>query len=61
MHAALARIPEVYRVAVTLCDIEGMSYSEIADIQGTTVGTVRSRIHRDRQMLKKELAKRKLA
>jgi RNA polymerase sigma-70 factor (ECF subfamily) len=61
VHMALARIPEVYRVAVTLCDIEGMSYSEIADIQRTTVGTVRSRIHRGRQMLKKELAKRKLA
>jgi len=61
VHAALKRIPEVYRAAVTLCDIEGMSYAEIAEIQNTTVGTVRSRIHRGRQMLKKELTRRRLA
>ncbi|MEP0765862.1 MAG: sigma-70 family RNA polymerase sigma factor [Fimbriimonadia bacterium] len=55
---ALGTIPDVYRAAVVLCDIEGLSYAEIAEVQGTTVGTVRSRIHRGRQMLKKELARR---
>jgi RNA polymerase sigma-70 factor (ECF subfamily) len=57
VHEALAHIPEVYRAAVVLCDIQGLSYAEIADLQRTTVGTVRSRIHRGRQMLKKRLAR----
>lgn len=55
---ALGTIPEIYRAAVVLCDIEGLSYTEIAEVQNTTVGTVRSRIYRGRQMLKKELARR---
>jgi RNA polymerase sigma-70 factor, ECF subfamily len=57
VHKALNRVPDAYRSAVMLCDIEGMSYLEIAEIQNTTVGTVRSRIHRGRQMLRKELEK----
>lgn len=52
LHAALAELPEVYRSAITMCDLEGMSYSEIADAQNTTIGTVRSRIHRGRRLLR---------
>ncbi|MGE0002586.1 MAG: sigma-70 family RNA polymerase sigma factor [Fimbriimonadaceae bacterium] len=52
LKAAMAEIPSMYREAIRLCDIEGMSYEEIADEQGTTVGTVRSRIHRGRKLLR---------
>jgi RNA polymerase sigma-70 factor (ECF subfamily) len=41
-----------------LCDIEGLSYEEIADVLGLKLGTVRSRIHRGRTMLRKALAHR---
>jgi len=52
LHASLAELPDVYRSAIMMCDLEGMSYSEIADVQGTTIGTVRSRIHRGRRLLR---------
>ncbi|MBN9502192.1 MAG: hypothetical protein BGO01_19105 [Armatimonadetes bacterium 55-13] len=52
LHAALDQLPEVYRTAIVMCDLESMSYGEIADAQNTTVGTVRSRIHRGRKMLR---------
>jgi RNA polymerase sigma-70 factor (ECF subfamily) len=52
LHAALRQLPEVYRSAITMCDLEGLSYSEIADEQQTTIGTVRSRIHRGRKLLR---------
>ncbi len=52
VQAALQRLPEEYRVAVILCDIVGMSYYEIAESVGIPVGTVRSRIHRGRSMLR---------
>jgi RNA polymerase sigma-70 factor (ECF subfamily) len=52
LHAALAELPHVYREAITMCDLNGMSYSEIADAQRTTIGTVRSRIHRGRRLLR---------
>jgi RNA polymerase sigma-70 factor (ECF subfamily) len=58
LHSALKELPEVYRKAIVLCDIEELSYQEIAERQGTTVGTVRSRIHRGRRMLR-EAALRK--
>ena len=41
-----------------LCDVEGLSYEEIAEILGTKLGTVRSRIHRGRAMLRTALAHR---
>lgn len=53
---ALARLPEDLRVAVTMCDIEGFSYPEIAEIVGCPLGTVRSRIARARQRLVRALA-----
>ncbi|HUC57924.1 MAG TPA: sigma-70 family RNA polymerase sigma factor [Streptosporangiaceae bacterium] len=53
---ALTDLPEVYKTAVYLADVQGYRYSEIADIMGTPLGTVMSRIHRGRQMLKCKLA-----
>jgi RNA polymerase sigma-70 factor (ECF subfamily) len=45
-------------VAVVLCDIEGLTYEEIADVLGVKIGTVRSRIHRGRSQLRKALTHR---
>ncbi|MBI3721390.1 MAG: sigma-70 family RNA polymerase sigma factor [Fimbriimonas ginsengisoli] len=58
LQSALAEIPEVYRTAIVLCDLEELSYFEIAQAQHTTVGTVRSRIHRGRKLLR-EILQRK--
>ncbi len=56
--AALASLPPDFRAAVVLCDIEGLSYEEIAEIMGAKLGTVRSRIHRGRALLRTALAHR---
>jgi len=53
LQRALAALPKKFRTAVLLCDVEGLSYEEIAKAMGTSIGTVRSRIHRGRQMLRK--------
>jgi RNA polymerase sigma-70 factor, TIGR02947 family len=53
---ALQSIPEDFRLAVYLADVEGFSYQEIADIMKTPVGTVMSRLHRGRRMLRDLLA-----
>ncbi|GAB2986334.1 RNA polymerase sigma factor SigE [Nocardioides montaniterrae] len=58
VEAALAALPPDFRAAVVLCDIEGLSYEEIAEILGAKIGTVRSRIHRGRTMLRTALAHR---
>jgi RNA polymerase sigma factor (sigma-70 family) len=55
---ALAALPPDFRAAVVLCDIEGLSYEEIAEILDAKLGTVRSRIHRGRAMLRRALAHR---
>jgi RNA polymerase sigma-70 factor (ECF subfamily) len=52
---ALGTLPDEFRTAVVLCDVVGMSYDEIAGVQGVPVGTVRSRIHRGRRMLRSAL------
>jgi RNA polymerase sigma-70 factor, ECF subfamily len=54
---ALNKIPDQYREAVILRDIQELSYEEIADILKTNVGTVKSRINRGREQLKKILEK----
>jgi RNA polymerase sigma-70 factor, ECF subfamily len=53
---ALANLPEPFRLAVYLADVEGFSYKEIAKIMDTPVGTVMSRLHRGRKQLQKALA-----
>lgn len=55
IEAALAKVPDEFRVAVVLSDIEGMSYQEIAEATDVPIGTVRSRIARGRSALRKML------
>ncbi|SKC63269.1 RNA polymerase, sigma subunit, ECF family [Okibacterium fritillariae] len=53
---ALQSIPEDFRLAVYLADVEGFAYQEIADIMKTPIGTVMSRLHRGRRLLRDLLA-----
>jgi RNA polymerase sigma-70 factor, ECF subfamily len=52
---AIESLPEAFRIAVLLADVEGFSYKEIADITEVPIGTVMSRIHRGRKALQKAL------
>src|SRR5690242_4839209 len=58
IQTALDALAPEYRAAVVLCDIEGLSYEEIAATLGVKMGTVRSRIHRGRAQLRDALAHR---
>lgn len=53
--AAIDDLPEQFRLAVVLSDIEGFSYAEMAEIMGVPMGTVMSRLHRGRKALQKRL------
>jgi RNA polymerase sigma-70 factor (ECF subfamily) len=53
--AALDALPEEFRAVITLCDLEGLSYKEIADAIGSPVGTVMSRLYRGRRLLESKL------
>jgi len=55
IQAALNSIPEDFRLAVIYADIEGLSYEEIADAMNCSIGTVRSRLHRGRKLLRDRL------
>lgn len=52
---ALRDLPEIFREAVVLCDVEGLSYEEIATVLDINIGTVKSRIARGREELRKKL------
>lgn len=56
IQAMLAGLPPEYRAAVVLCDVLGYDYAEIAEILAVPPGTVRSRIHRGRGLLRRKLA-----
>jgi RNA polymerase sigma factor (sigma-70 family) len=58
VEAALATLSPAFREAVLLCDVHGLSYAEIGALVGAKSGTVRSRIHRGRAMLRTALAHR---
>lgn len=55
VRSALGRLPEEFRLAAILYFLDDLSYREIADVLGVPVGTVRSRLHRGRQLLQREL------
>lgn len=55
IRKALVELPEIYREAIVLCDIEGLTYDEIASALDINIGTVKSRIARGREELRKRL------
>jgi RNA polymerase sigma-70 factor (ECF subfamily) len=55
VQEALSSLPEQFRIAVLLADVEGFSYKEIAEITGVPIGTVMSRLHRGRKALEQRL------
>lgn len=58
VQKALLAMPDDFRAAVVLCDVVGQQYDEIAEDLGIPIGTVRSRIHRGRAILREVLADR---
>lgn len=57
IQGALENLPEAFRITVIYADIEGLSYEEIAEVTKTNIGTVRSRLHRGRRLLRDKLKK----
>lgn len=58
IQRALDALPPQFRAAVVLCDVEGLTYDEVAETLDIKLGTVRSRIHRGRAMLRESLSHR---
>ena len=56
LRQGLDALPSEQREAVVFCDLEGMSYEEMAEVMGVPIGTVRSRIFRGRRALQERLA-----
>ena len=61
VRKALDQLPPEFRLAVILCDVEELSYEEIATVMGCPIGTVMSRLHRGRKLLQKALYQHALA
>jgi RNA polymerase sigma-70 factor, ECF subfamily len=57
VKGALEKLPYYFRIIVLLCDVEGFSYQEISNIINIPVGTVMSRLHRGRSLLRRRLTK----
>jgi RNA polymerase sigma-70 factor, ECF subfamily len=55
LERALQQLAPTFRTAVVLCDVQGLTYEEIAEATGWPIGTVRSRIHRGRRLLRRQL------
>ena len=55
LHELMATLPAVYREVLVLCDMQELTYREVAAIAGCPTGTVRSRLHRARAMLAEKL------
>lgn len=55
ISTALEELPEDFRTVVLLCDVEGFTYEEIANMLDVPIGTIRSRLHRGRNLLKAQL------
>ncbi len=55
IERAIVTLPPSFRTAVVLCDVQGLSYDEISEATGWPLGTVRSRIHRGRKLLREAL------
>lgn len=55
IERALVSLPPTFRTAVVLCDVQGLTYDEISEATGWPLGTVRSRIHRGRKLLREAL------
>lgn len=59
LQAALLQLPDEQRLVIVLCDVQGMDYSEIAEVTQTSLGTVKSRISRGRARLREILSERR--
>ena len=57
LESALRSLPPDFREAVVMSDVEGLTYKEIADVMGTPIGTVMSRLYRGRRLMRRRLAK----
>ncbi|RMH63025.1 MAG: sigma-70 family RNA polymerase sigma factor [Calditrichaeota bacterium] len=55
VHNALIKLPYIFRLVVLLCDVEGFTYSEIAQMINCPMGTVMSRLYRGRKLLQRQL------
>ena len=55
LEAALLRLPADQRLAVVMCDVQGFAYEEIAEAMGCSIGTVKSRIARGREKLRRDI------
>jgi len=55
LHKAMDHLPQEYKIAITLREVQGLSYEEIAEALKCSIGTVKSRIFRARELLKEEL------